>query len=121
MFPDDKAQLVPQLIINYKLKVTLSYSVRAIQFQLAMQSVAHLPMKAFVYKFLGTIVDDFFACVTYLIGQWTDINDFVFAGFVSRCQLSTDWHVSEMMSCSSFSCINDGSTGLTPNVLMRYV
>ncbi|KAF8313464.1 cleft lip and palate transmembrane 1 [Clavulina sp. PMI_390] len=38
------AQLVPQLIINYKLK-----------------SVAHLPMKAFVYKFLGTIVDDFFA------------------------------------------------------------
>jgi len=49
------------------------------------------------------------------------IYDFVFAGFVSRCQLSTDWHVSEMMSCSSFSCINDGSTGLTPNVSMRYV
>ncbi|CAE6462956.1 unnamed protein product [Rhizoctonia solani] len=38
------AQLVPQLIINYKLK-----------------SVAHMPMKAMVYKTLGTVVDDFFA------------------------------------------------------------
>jgi len=38
------AQLIPQLIINYKLK-----------------SVAHLPAKAFVYKFLSTVVDDFFA------------------------------------------------------------
>ncbi|CAL1701068.1 unnamed protein product [Somion occarium] len=38
------AQLVPQLIINYKLK-----------------SVAHLPMKAMVYKTLSTVVDDFFA------------------------------------------------------------
>ncbi|GMK56311.1 hypothetical protein CspeluHIS016_0301510 [Cutaneotrichosporon spelunceum] len=40
-------QLVPQLIINYKLK-----------------SVAHIPMKAMVYKTLSTVVDDFFAfCV----------------------------------------------------------
>ncbi|KAL1711746.1 cleft lip and palate transmembrane protein 1-domain-containing protein [Schizophyllum commune] len=38
------AQLVPQLIINYKLK-----------------SVAHMPIKAMVYKTLSTVVDDFFA------------------------------------------------------------
>ncbi|KAJ3841416.1 cleft lip and palate associated transmembrane protein [Lentinula raphanica] len=38
------AQLVPQLIINYKLK-----------------SVAHMPMKAMIYKTLSTVVDDFFA------------------------------------------------------------
>ncbi|TFK66574.1 cleft lip and palate associated transmembrane protein [Pluteus cervinus] len=38
------AQLVPQLIINYKLK-----------------SVAHMPMKAMVYKTLSTVVDDLFA------------------------------------------------------------
>ncbi|KAF6762052.1 cleft lip and palate associated transmembrane protein [Ephemerocybe angulata] len=38
------AQLVPQLIINYKLK-----------------SVAHMPMKAMIYKSLSTVVDDFFA------------------------------------------------------------
>ncbi|WRT65562.1 uncharacterized protein IL334_002507 [Kwoniella shivajii] len=37
-------QLVPQLIINYKLK-----------------SVAHMPMKAMMYKTLSTVVDDFFA------------------------------------------------------------
>ncbi|ORY25820.1 cleft lip and palate transmembrane protein 1-domain-containing protein [Naematelia encephala] len=37
-------QLVPQLIINYKLK-----------------SVAHIPMKAMMYKTLSTVVDDFFA------------------------------------------------------------
>ncbi|SCV72252.1 BQ2448_4946 [Microbotryum intermedium] len=39
-------QLVPQLIINYKLK-----------------SVAHLPMKAMAYKFFGTIIDDLAAFV----------------------------------------------------------
>ncbi|KAL5508262.1 hypothetical protein ACEPAH_5881 [Sanghuangporus vaninii] len=38
------AQLVPQLIINYKLK-----------------SVAHMPMKAMAYKTLSTVIDDFFA------------------------------------------------------------
>jgi len=38
------AQLVPQLIINYKLK-----------------SVAHMPMKAMVFKTLSTVVDDLFA------------------------------------------------------------
>ncbi|KAF8529950.1 cleft lip and palate transmembrane protein 1-domain-containing protein [Gautieria morchelliformis] len=38
------AQLVPQLIINYKLK-----------------SVAHMPIKAMIYKTLSTVVDDFFA------------------------------------------------------------
>ncbi|KAF8625276.1 hypothetical protein AX15_005470 [Amanita polypyramis BW_CC] len=38
------AQLIPQLIINYKLK-----------------SVSHMPMKAMIYKTLSTVVDDFFA------------------------------------------------------------
>ncbi|KAI0700790.1 cleft lip and palate transmembrane protein 1-domain-containing protein [Cytidiella melzeri] len=38
------AQLVPQLIINYKLK-----------------SVAHMPMKAMIFKSLSTVVDDLFA------------------------------------------------------------
>ncbi|KAH9849977.1 cleft lip and palate transmembrane 1 [Lenzites betulinus] len=38
------AQLIPQLIINYKLK-----------------SVAHMPMKAMVFKTLSTVVDDLFA------------------------------------------------------------
>lgn len=37
-------QLVPQLIINWRLK-----------------SVAHMPMKAMIYKTLSTVVDDFFA------------------------------------------------------------
>lgn len=37
-------QLCPQLIINYKLK-----------------SVAHMPIKAMIYKTLSTVVDDFFA------------------------------------------------------------
>lgn len=42
------AQLIPQLIINYKLK-----------------SVAHMPLKAMVYKTLSTVVDDFFAfCIS---------------------------------------------------------
>lgn len=40
------AQLVPQLIINYKLK-----------------SVAHMPMKAMVYKTLSTVIDDLFAFI----------------------------------------------------------
>ena len=39
-----QVQLIPQLIINYKLK-----------------SVAHMPMKAMIYKTLSTVVDDFFA------------------------------------------------------------
>ncbi|GAA5840785.1 hypothetical protein JCM3766R1_000883 [Sporobolomyces carnicolor] len=39
-------QLVPQLIINYKLK-----------------SVAHIPMKAMMYKFTTTIIDDVFSFV----------------------------------------------------------
>ncbi|KAH9965903.1 cleft lip and palate transmembrane protein 1-domain-containing protein [Russula dissimulans] len=40
------AQLIPQLIINYKLK-----------------SVSHMPMKAMVYKTLSTVIDDFFAFI----------------------------------------------------------
>ncbi|EIM85601.1 cleft lip and palate associated transmembrane protein [Stereum hirsutum FP-91666 SS1] len=40
------AQLIPQLIINYKLK-----------------SVAHMPMKAMVYKSLSTVIDDLFAFI----------------------------------------------------------
>jgi len=39
-------QLVPQLIINYKLK-----------------SVAHIPMKAMMYKSLSTVIDDFFSFI----------------------------------------------------------
>ncbi|KAK4053964.1 hypothetical protein OIO90_003801 [Microbotryomycetes sp. JL221] len=39
-------QMVPQLIINYQLK-----------------STAHLPMKTLTYKFLTTIVDDFFSFI----------------------------------------------------------
>lgn len=39
-----QVQLIPQLIINYKLK-----------------SVAHMPIKAMIYKTLSTVVDDFFA------------------------------------------------------------
>eukprot|EP00871_Galdieria_phlegrea_P002625 jgi/Galph1/3363/GphlegSOOS_G2036.1 len=38
--------MLPQIFINYKLK-----------------SVAHLPMKALMYKFLNTIIDDLFAFV----------------------------------------------------------
>ncbi|KAI0254718.1 cleft lip and palate associated transmembrane protein [Lactifluus subvellereus] len=41
-----QAQLIPQLIINYKLK-----------------SVAHMPMKAMVYKTLSTVIDDLFAFI----------------------------------------------------------
>ncbi|KAI0278880.1 cleft lip and palate transmembrane 1 [Russula aff. rugulosa BPL654] len=40
------AQLIPQLIINYKLK-----------------SVAHMPMNAMVYKTLSTVIDDLFAFI----------------------------------------------------------
>ncbi|ETW84014.1 hypothetical protein HETIRDRAFT_433003 [Heterobasidion irregulare TC 32-1] len=40
------AQLIPQLIINYKLK-----------------SVAHMPMKAMIYKSLSTVIDDLFAFI----------------------------------------------------------
>ncbi|KAH9045378.1 cleft lip and palate associated transmembrane protein [Lactarius pseudohatsudake] len=40
------AQLVPQLIINYKLK-----------------SVSHMPMKSMVYKTLSTVIDDLFAFI----------------------------------------------------------
>lgn len=39
-------QLIPQLIINWKLK-----------------SVAHMPVRSLTYKFLNTIVDDFFSFV----------------------------------------------------------
>jgi len=38
------AQLIPQLIINYKLK-----------------SVSHMPMKSMIYKTLSTVIDDLFA------------------------------------------------------------
>jgi hypothetical protein len=40
------AQLIPQLIINYKLK-----------------SVSHMPMKSMVYKTLSTVIDDLFAFI----------------------------------------------------------
>ncbi|KAM0752364.1 cleft lip and palate transmembrane 1 [Meredithblackwellia eburnea MCA 4105] len=39
-------QLIPQLIINYKLK-----------------SVAHMPLKTMMFKFFNTIVDDFFSFI----------------------------------------------------------
>lgn len=44
-----QVQLIPQLIINYKLK-----------------SVAHMPMKAMIYKTLSTVVDDLFAYANFL-------------------------------------------------------
>lgn len=46
----DILQLVPQLIINWRLK-----------------SVAHMPMKAMIYKTLSTVVDDFFAYRTIIL------------------------------------------------------
>jgi len=54
-----QAQLVPQLIINYKLK-----------------SVAHMPMKAMIYKTLSTVVDDLFAYAFSLLRDlnMTDVN-----------------------------------------------
>lgn len=58
-----QAQLVPQLIINYKLKVCASYLIVKKQNLtiVGLQSVAHMPMKAMIYKTLSTVVDDFFA------------------------------------------------------------
>ena len=59
-----QAQLVPQLIINYKLKVRgFSRLCRVIGGLTWVQSVAHMPMKAMIYKTLSTVVDDFFAYV----------------------------------------------------------
>lgn len=55
-----QVQLVPQLIINYKLKVG-NTSVYTGLSQIPCQSVAHMPMKAMIYKTLSTVVDDFFA------------------------------------------------------------
>ena len=43
-YSSPQVQLIPQLIINYKLK-----------------SVAHMPIKAMIYKTLSTVVDDLFA------------------------------------------------------------
>ena len=43
-YSSSQVQLIPQLIINYKLK-----------------SVAHMPIKAMIYKTLSTVVDDLFA------------------------------------------------------------
>ncbi len=57
-----QVQLIPQLIINYKLKVCLHpnafFLVPDYFFK---QSVAHMPMKAMIYKSLSTVVDDLFA------------------------------------------------------------
>ena len=78
-------------------------------------------MKAFVYKFLGTIVDDFFAYVKPPFVTKSQTEDGGSADSALRCQLSIDWRVSAMMWCSSFSCINDGSIGSTPSASMRCV
>jgi len=58
-----QAQLIPQLIINYKLKVHFVHTWGISLFLLVtlLQSVAHMPMKAMIYKTLSTVVDDLFA------------------------------------------------------------
>lgn len=57
-----QAQLIPQLIINYKLKVCLVYMwTTPCPYLIFLQSVAHMPMKAMIYKTLSTVVDDLFA------------------------------------------------------------
>jgi hypothetical protein len=58
-----QAQLIPQLIINYKLKVHFVHMWGTSLFLLVtfLQSVAHMPMKAMIYKTLSTVVDDLFA------------------------------------------------------------
>src|SRR6266545_2212205 len=65
-----QAQLIPQLIINYKLKVFICTPVFFNSMLTCAcstpQSVAHMPMKAMVYKTLSTVVDDFFAYVLRL-------------------------------------------------------
>jgi len=82
-------QLVPQLIINYKL-----------------QSVAHMPMKAMMYRTLSTVVDDFFAfCI-----QMPWLHRYVLGLVASGKELMADWRVSGTTSSSSFCCANDGST-----------
>jgi len=60
--------LCPQLFINYKLK-----------------SVAHLPIRMFVYKFFNTFIDDVFACMVEMPMKhrlMTLRDDVVFAGFI---------------------------------------
>jgi hypothetical protein len=70
-----QVQLIPQLIINYKLK-----------------SVAHMPIKAMIYKTLSTVVDDFFAYAYSLRIRGIMLNDF--EAFVSRCRSCIDWPAS---------------------------
>ena len=46
-----QAQLVPQLIINYKLKVhQISYTTALSVSEIWIQSVSHMPFKAMIYK-----------------------------------------------------------------------
>ena len=49
-----------QLIINHKLKVYQQLSSHS-SCPIGLQSVAHMPMKAMIYKTLSTVVDNFFA------------------------------------------------------------
>jgi hypothetical protein len=39
----------------------------------AFQSVAHMPMKAMVYKTLSTVIDDFFAWVLEIPRPWCTV------------------------------------------------
>jgi len=82
-------QLVPQLSINYKLK-----------------SVAHMPMKAMMYRTLSTVVDDFFTVGIQM--HW--LHQYVWGLVASGKELMADRRFSGTTSSSSFCCANGGST-----------
>lgn len=56
-----QAQLIPQLIINYKLKVCVQLVNICRDADISKQSVSHMNGRSMGYKFLSTIVDDLFA------------------------------------------------------------
>ncbi|KZT62279.1 cleft lip and palate transmembrane 1 [Calocera cornea HHB12733] len=96
-------QLVPQLIINYKLK-----------------SVAHMPMKAMIYKTLGTVVDDFFAfCIKmpwlHRLACFRD--DVVFLVFLyQRWIYRVDWKRANEYGQIAIDGIQDDKTELTEDI-----
>jgi hypothetical protein len=77
-----QAQLVPQLIINWKLK-----------------SVAHMPMKSMVYKSLSTVIDDLFAYVWPRLVTLL-LHTHATPGSSSKCLGCTVWLASGTMLCS---------------------
>ncbi|KAJ7383976.1 Cleft lip and palate transmembrane protein 1 like protein [Desmophyllum pertusum] len=63
-----------------------------------MKSVAHLPWRMMTYKALNTFIDD----LCRICHQ--------------NANIVPDWMFSEMILCSSFTCISDGSIPLILNV-----